>query len=778
MPATQIRRPFRIKTPLGDDALLLESFEGHDRISTPYRYVLKVLSEDANINMAGLLQKPAVLSLALNDQTERHIHGNINRFKLLEYSDDGLAAYEMEIVPWIWFLNLFSNCRIFQNKSVPDIIKTVFHDRGFSDFRDDLHGSYGPRDYCVQYRETDFNFVSRLMEDEGIFYFFEHTEEKHTLVLGDHNTTFTDCPNQPKARFLPSKGGALEEDIVYTIASEVRVETGTASLTDYDFEKPRTNLFATLAAAGPGEDGEDYDAPGNYRTKSEGDRYARIRLEEKEVRLVALHGSGNCMGFECGCKFTLTDHYREALNAGYTIVALDQRGVNTSYRAGEPDAFDYKNTFEAIPGGVPFRPPRLSRKPFVRGSQTAVVVGKAGEEIWVDKYGRIKVQFFWDRHGKADENSSCWMRVGQSWAGKQWGAVFTPRIGQEVIVTFLEGDPDRPLITGSVYNADQMPPYTLPDEMTKSAIKSLSSKGGGGFNEFRFEDKKGSEQVFIHGQKDMDVRVENDRKEWIGEDRHLIVKRDKLESVERDAHSTINRDLLEQVARDHHLTIQGKQSIAITGNQSVSITGNVAETYSQNHSESTTMNISMDAMQVVIEGNTGISLVVGGSYITLTPTAIQIAAPMVMINSGGSALSGSPGNSLSPTAPTAPLEADQAQAGSKDTPEAKGYTELNTKVDNIQAAKRAGGPPPRNVVEASHNPSSPENKKKKDWIEINLVDEMGQPVPGERYKIKLPDGTVSEGTLDDKGHARVAGIDPGSCDITFPDREKDAWDQK
>ncbi len=261
------------------------------------------------------------------------------------------------------------------------------------------------------------------------------------------------------------------------------------------------------------------------------------------------------MGFECGYKFTLSDHYSDAANAEYLITALHQKGVNSSYRSGEPDPFDYKNDFEAIPSSVAFRPPRLARKPFVDGSQTAVVVGKSGEEIWVDKYGRVKVQFVWDREGKADENSSCWMRVGQFWAGKQWGAIYTPRIGQEVIVTFLEGDPDRPLITGSVYNADQMPPYTLPDEQTKSTIKSMSSKGGGGFNEFRFEDKKGSEQIFMHGEKDLDIRIKNDRKEWIGNDRSLEVVRDKMQKVGRDSHSQIVRDEIEKIGRDHHVAV-------------------------------------------------------------------------------------------------------------------------------------------------------------------------------------------------------------------------------
>ena len=781
MPATQIRRPFRVKTPLGDDALLLESFEGYERVSAPFHYLLKVLSTDPNIDMSGLLQKPAVLSMGLvADGTERHIHGNINRCRLLELSDDGYAAYELEVVPWLWFLTLFADCRIFQNKSVPDIILKVFADRGFTDYENQLQGSYSPREYCVQYRETDFNFVSRLMEEEGIFYFFKQSADKHTLVLGDQSSTFVTCPHQATARFLPSKGGLLEEEIVHTIASEVRVETSKTSLTDYDFEKPNTSLHATLSGTGPGE---EYDHPGRYKTKDDGDRYARIRLEEKEVRLATLFGHGNCTAFECGYKFTLSDHYRDALNAEYVIVALHQRGTNTSYRSGEPDPFDYRNDFEAIPASVPFRPARLARKPYVRGSQTAVVVGKAGEEIWVDQYGRVKVQFVWDREGNADENSSCWVRVGQFWAGKQWGAIFTPRIGQEVIITFLEGDPDRPLITGSVYNADQMPPYALPDQQTKSTIKSMSSKGGGGFNEFRFEDLKGSEQIFMHGEKDLDIRIKNDRKEWIGNDRHLEVTNDKLQKIGRDSHSEIVRDEIEKIGRDHHVTVAGKSALKITGSHSMDVTGDVIEEFKANHSSQVTQNLYLKALQIVIEASTGITLKMGPNFITLDPSGIAISGtPLVQINSGGSALSGSPGSLVSPLSPTAPTDADQADPGA--TTSAPAAHDAATTSMSLAAISPAGaggpGAAPQSAATAgpTHNPNAAENQEKTHWIEIELLDEDGNPVTGEPYRITLPDGTTADGTTDSKGHAREEHIDPGNCKVSFPNLDPDAWRAK
>ena len=773
MPATQTERPFRFKTPLGDDVLLVDRFTGEERVSTPYRFVLQLLSDDPNIDMKDLLMKPAVLSMKLEDESERHIHGILNRMKLVEYGDDGMAKYQAEMVPWLWLLTLFSNCRIFQNKSVPDIVEKIFHDRGFSDYQLKLQGTYQPREYCVQYRETDFNFVSRLLEDEGIFYFFEQTADKHKLVLADDNSSFKACPHKDKARYTPALGGRLDEDTILTVEEEHKVNTGTASLTDYDFEKPNTSLYATLSSTQPAE---YYDYPGKYDSKSDGDRYAKIRLEEREVELVALRGKSNCMGFECGYKFALQEHFRDAVNQDCTLIALHHNGRNASYRSGRTEPFEYTNEFEAIPNSVPFRPPRVARKPVIPSTQTAVVVGKSGEEIWTDKYGRVIVQFFWDREGKADEKSSCWIRVAQGWAGKQWGSIYIPRIGQEVTVSFLEGDPDRPLITGSVYNAVQMPPYALPDQQTKSTVKSYSSKGGGGFNEIRLEDLKGSEQVFVHGQKDLDIRIENDRKEWIGEDRHLIVVRDKREQVQRDSHIDITRDRIETLGRDQHVTIKGKAAVKITGSNSLAVTGDVIEQFSGNHSSQVTQNLYLKAMQVVIEASVGLTLKVGSNFITIDMSGIAISGtPMVQINSAGAALSGSPGSLVSPLSPTDPTEADKADPGQMAPPAGAGFTQAGITVSTISAA--AGAKKSAASGAPTHNPDAPENADKKHYIEIALVDEGGKPVPGEVYKVTLPDGTtVADGTLDEKGRARVENIDPGNCLVTFPNLDTESWE--
>ena len=695
MSATQIDRPFRVKTTLGDDDLLLESFSGVERVSEPFRFLLRLLSPNPNIDMGALLNEPVVLSILLNEDTERHIHGNICRIKMLEQGSDAMTAYEAEVVPWFWFLTQFSNCRIFQNKSVPDIIEKVFRDRGFTEFESRLQASYPPREYCVQYRETDFNFVSRLMEQEGICYFFEQTEEKHTLVLADSPNAFPSCAHQSEARFLPASGGLQDNDTVNTLEAEYRVRPGTSSLTDYNFETPQTSLYSTLAGT---QQGELYDYPGNHKNKEDGERYVRIRLEEQEAPTAVIRGESNCLGFECGYKFTLSEHPRDNANTEYTLLSLEHRGKNTSYRSGTPQPYSYFNRFEATEGFIPFRPPRSTRKPVIDGVQTAVVTGKSGEEILVDQYGRIKVQFFWDREGTLDENSSCWIRVAQGWAGKHWGFLCTPRVNQEVVVSFLEGDPDRPLITGSVYNAEQMPPYTLPDNQTKSTWKSMSSKGGAGFNELRFEDNKGKEQIFVHGEKNLDIRIKNDEYKTIENNLHLTVNKDRYEHIKSDHHSTVDKNRLCKVGGDQHLSIDGKQAIQVSGSHSLQVSGNVAEVFSQNHSESVSMSLYLKAgAGIVIEDPTGITLKCGGNSVVIDPTGVTIKGTLVTVDGeltkinsgpGSPAMPGAPGTAISPTAPHDATDADRADPGDMSQMEAQQHEMAKGSYGSIDPATR------------------------------------------------------------------------------------------
>ncbi|MEO8198846.1 MAG: type VI secretion system tip protein TssI/VgrG [Thermoanaerobaculia bacterium] len=609
---SQKDRPIQINTPLGADVLLLQRFQGREAISEPFQFEVGMLSLDTAIDPKKLIGKAASIKLVLADGSYRIIHGMFSSFQQYERGEDKLVAYTGILVPWLWFLTLHYDCRIFQNKSVIDIIEQIFKDRGFSDYKIQTNGSYAKRDYCVQYRETDFNFVSRLMEEEGIFYYFEHTESKHTLILADKSSSLPPCPGKGKADYSSAWAGWLSEDVVLAITREHRAFTGKVTLQDYNFETPSTSLRANIG----NDKYEVYDYPGDYQARGDGEKVAGIRLEQQEARQCTLQGKGNCRSFLPGYRFDLKSHYRDDMNTSYVLTAVVSKASDNTYRS-VPDAepFAYENFFEAIPKTVPYRPPFRARKSAVQGVQTAEVVGKAGEEIWVDKYGRVKVQFFWDREGKKDEKSSCWVRVSQSWAGKNWGWVTLPRIGQEVIVEFLEGDPDRPIITGRVYNAEQMPPYSLPANQTQSGIKSRSSKQGGtaDFNEIRLEDKKGSEMVTIHAQKDMETTVEHDDKQTIEHNRTITVD------------------------GTHTETITGNTSIKITqGNLTLEISqGNETRTLKMgNRTTSFKMgndSIKLDLGKSTTEAMQSIELKVGQSSIKLDQLGVTIKGIMIKV---------------------------------------------------------------------------------------------------------------------------------------------------
>ncbi|MEW6127926.1 MAG: type VI secretion system tip protein VgrG [Acidobacteriota bacterium] len=648
-------RPIQIFTPLGEDVLLLQRFDGHEGISSLFQFNLQMHSENRNITFDSIVGKKATIKITLPTGKERYINGLISRFSqggstMMEGGTTPkiYAHYNATLVPWLWMLTRTTDCRIFQNQSVPDIIKTIFQEYGFNDFDPRLQGTYEPREYCVQYRETSYNFVSRLMEEEGIFYFFEHQEDKHVLVMADSPGAFKPTKLHPSVSYKTIIGLDKDEDVIteMTIGKEVR--PGKYTVNDFNFELPKIDLTANVS----GKDArkfEVYDYPGEYRTKGEGERLAGIRMQEEETPTTVVTGSSTCRGFAPGFTFDLKDHYRRDLNKTYLIKSLYHTcDLGASYRSdiGAED-FLYVNQYEFVPHPTPYRPVRVTPIPIVHGSQTAIVVGPPGEEIYVDKYGRVKVQFHWDRFGKYNDKSSCWIRVSQNWAGKQWGAMFIPRIGQEVIVDFLEGDPDRPLITGRVYNAGSMPPYTLPDEKTKSTIKTYSYKGGGGFNELRFEDKKGSEQVFIHAEKNMDFRVKNDYLTYVGNEQHTKVKRDRLT----------------EIGADDHLTIQTNSTQKNGGSISRHAQMNIQEKAGMKYAMDAGMEVHIKSgMTLTIETGVNLTLKVGGNFININPAGVFIQGTMVLINSGGAAGSGSGSN---PETPKTPKEADTAEPGQK-----------------------------------------------------------------------------------------------------------------
>ena len=671
MPFTQENRLIAIETPLGKDVLLLQGFTGHEAISRLFSFQAELLSSNNSIKFADIVGARVTLRVSLADGGERYFNGFVSRFGQ-SGSDVRFTHYQMEIVPWLWFLTRNADCRIFQNMTIPDIVQQVFKDRGFTDFKNSLTGAFETREYCVQYRETDFNFVSRLMEQYGIFYYFEHQKNKHTLVLGNSPTAHQPCPHQAKARYSTTVGSWDEEDVVSGWNMQQELRTGKYSLTDYNFETPSTNLLSsdpTVFSVDGNTNYEIYDYPGIYLAKSQGDTVTKIRMQEEETSHLVATGTGVCRAFTSGYKFNLLEHFRKDMNEEYVLTEIQHMAsAAQSYTISDATPEDqYTNHFTCMPASVPYRPPRITPKPFVQGPQPALVVGKSGEEIWVDNYGRVVVQFYWDRIGKDNEKSSCWVRVSQPWAGKNWGAIWIPRIGQEVIVSFLEGDPDRPLITGRVYNAEQMPPYTLPDHQTVSTCKSRSSKGGGtdNFNEIRFEDKKGSEQVFINAEKDMDLRVENDSREYVGANRNLIVKTNQQEKVEGDKSLHVVGNHLEKIDSDMSLQVGGDQSEKVGGGYSLQVGQAIDEKVGTKRATDAGQEIHLKAgMKVIIEAGVQVSLKGPGGFVDVGPAGVTIQGTMVLINSGGSAGSGS---GASPKDPKDPKDPDQADDGSKFT---------------------------------------------------------------------------------------------------------------
>lgn len=509
------------------EELVFRRLEGHESLGRPFEYRVEMYCSSPDLKAADILGTPMVVSV-LNTETnqKRFFHGLVASFCYA--GDTGREhVYRAVLRPWIWFLTRTTDCRIFQNVDVKEILTKVFKTKNsFSDFdTKGLKGTYRKWEYCVQYRESDFDFASRLMEQEGVYYYFEHTQAKHTLVLCDASASHTPITGDPIIPFRVSGEGQLESE---RIAEWLRTETLQSTkfqYRDFDFEKPSANIEtrANLTQSHKLATFEQYDYPGEYTLVADGNRYAKIRSEEIGSQYSVAIGAARSYRLASGYKFTMSDFVRKADNMEYLVTSTQLEIVSGEVgflSSDKQNLFDI--SFTAIDAKQAYRAPQITPRPRIAGPQTAIVVGKAGEEIWTDKYGRVKVQFHWDREGKKDENSSCWIRVAQVWAGKNWGAMHIPRLGQEVVVEFLEGDPDRPLITGRVYNNEQLPPYDLPDNATQSGIKSRSTKKGlaENANELRFEDKKDLEQVYFHAERNMDRVVENNETVKVGYDKH------------------------------------------------------------------------------------------------------------------------------------------------------------------------------------------------------------------------------------------------------------------
>lgn len=636
-----------LKVPGGEDEMVLARFDGSEGVNSLFEYRIEALSETGDIDFDSKIGKNVSVTFKGLDDGERVFDGILTETQWLGVRDD-LHVYRLVLRPWFWILSQRSDCFIFHDKTVTDIISEVFGRHSFAQFEDRTTGEYSPIEYCVQYRETDMAFVCRLMEKFGINYFFTHQEGEHKLILCDSNESFDPAPGGSRP-YVPLEGTDRRDRELFTHwIPERRFTSGRVVYRDYNFKKPTAKMEAEYNGTASYENAgqELYDYPGKYDEQPDGTKLVTVQLQEEEGQDKRCLGSGNCVSLYPGTLMTLTDHPFD-YNKEYVVLAAQHSFTSQQYRSGGGASgdIDYDGQFECIDSSIPVRPPVVTRKTMVHGPQTAVVVGKEGEEIDCDEYGRILVRFFWDR--KDDQSMRC--RVGQNWAYKQWGGMIIPRIGMEVVVEFLEGDPDRPLVTGCVYNNDNMPPYLLPGNKTRSVFKTHSHKADG-YNEIRFEDEANEEEVWFHAQKYHNAVVEDNETWQIGANRHKSVGASQSETVGTDKDIKIGADHREEIGGEMDLTVGAARiekigaddSTTVGSDQLNKIGGSLMTDIGMDHGmkagmgqyQEAGMNFHIKAgMSVTIEAGLSITLMVGGNYISISPAGISIEGlPMVSIN--------------------------------------------------------------------------------------------------------------------------------------------------
>lgn len=688
------------------------SFEGHEALNLTYRFDIELVSERPDLDLESLLHKPAYLAFG---PSGCGVHGLVYR---AAQGDSGkrLTRYRVSLVPQLAYLAHRVNQRIFQQLTVPKIIEAILKEHGLFEgaYRFQLGKTvYPPRDYCVQYDESDLHFIQRLCEEEGLSYHFQHSGSGHVLVFGDDQTVFPKLSSVP---YQQDSGLAAQHEVVRRFGVRLATRTSRVTRRDYNFGKPR--LLMEAAYQGPSSpDLEDYDYPGRFTDRTRGKHLAQRALERHQADSQLAEGQSDA-GLVSGHFLPLTSHPRTSWNALWLIQEVFHEGrqpqvleESVTSDVSKEDGFTqgYRNRFTATPWDVPYRPALEHPKPAVLGSQTAVVTGPQGEEIHCDEYGRVKVQFHWDREGQANEQTSCWLRVASNWAGDRYGGIAIPRIGMEVLVTFLEADPDQPLITGCLYHKENVVPYDLPANKTRTVFKTLSTPGGGGYNELRIEDKKGQEQIYIHAQRDWNENIEHDQKIRVGHERHDRIEANSYTEFKAEEHHTTDLDRKTEIKTNDHLTVGQNQHIKLGNGQYIE-TGNEIHLYA--------------GSKVVIEAGLELTAKAGGAFIKLDPSGVTLMGAAVNINSGGAPGKGS---GIRVELPHVPGAVDADRAGS-----------------------------PLQSINAEKN-----------WLELNLHYDNLEPVPHAPYKVIFCDGSSREGILDDKGFARLEDVPSGAAKVYY-----------
>ncbi|HEV2136444.1 MAG TPA: type VI secretion system tip protein TssI/VgrG [Terracidiphilus sp.] len=732
----QKERLLEFTSPLGKDVLLAERFSGMEGVSELFRYEIELLAAaDKTIDPKKIVGEKACLSIVVDGTKKRYFNGIVSSFEMTGGGEE-FHSYRATVVPKMWLLALNTNTRVFQDKTVLDIIKAVLSPYGISP-TENTSGTYAPLEYCTQYRETDLNFVSRLMEQYGIFYFFDHTADDHKLVLQDTSTKLSDCPIKNEFRYTSQ--GAHGENFydfqIQEMSSRSTLVTGKHTAWDYSFVRymavPQGGGKAETKGPLGSNSHEDYDyadSAAAYLKKPASDKnigdlatfYAQVRRDACDAGTSIVDGTSNAISMATGYTFTLQEHPHDKLNTKFLLLHVEHSAQQEpSYRSRQENPSPYQNAFTAMPFEIVYRPPIRTPKPVVNGMHTAKVVAESGEESHMDKYGRACVQFFWDRLRKDNTMDNTWVRVAQLWAGKGWGTYYWPREGDEVLVDFIEGDPDQPIVVGSLYNGVNMPKYDPTGQYTLSGILTRSSKDGGdaNANELRFEDLKGKEQIYMNAEKDYDLHVENDWHTQVDKEQHTTIKTNRFDEVDGDAHFLTKGKHMEEVDGDAHLNIKGKNVVQIGGDREHQVTGNLKESFGQNSNISVGMNLNESVgqnysltvgmkqaiqagmnfdvtapMQIslncgpnsIVLSPEGIGLNGTSGFISLGPAGVTISGVMVMINSGGAPVVGSPGSAQSPQSPSSPT-APTAPKWPGDAPPSQAKTAQDGSAGPVQA---------------------------------------------------------------------------------------------
>ncbi len=806
--------------PFAPDELTISRFEGTERLSQLYEFQIDFHPRSEQpLDGAELLGAEALLMVTVPGGAPRLVHGKVRSVKVLGFRE-GRWQYRLHVVPMLWWLTRVQRSRIFQGKTVPDILTQVLQEAGV-DARLSLSGSYEAREYCTQYRETDFTFISRLMEWEGLFYFFEHSESGHTLVIGDKPSVHEPLPGGAVLPLRDQDERSADGEYLYSLEGVHRIRPGAVHLKDYDFEKPTLDVSGKAKSPQGVPALEIYDYPGEYVAPGVGKQAAKVRMEEGAQAARTLEGESVAPGLTPGYCFEAVDNGSHA--GEYTVVEVVHAGTLPETAGGrEAHGRLYRNRFRCMPSQVPFRPRRLTPTPSIPGVQTAIVVGPAGEEIHTDGHGRIKVQFHWDREGARDDKASCWVRVGQAWGGPGWGALYLPRIGQEVIVRFLEGNPDRPLIAGTVYNGENPTPYALPEDKTKSTLKSASSLGSNGFNELRIEDAAGVEEIFTHAQKDEELLTENDKDQEVRGYEDLLVEKDRARTVE--GHQRLD------VRRDDSSRVRGNQSLQVRGDRSTETSGSHSEAVEKNQSitvgKSFTSTITRTATEAVGAAKT---LEVGKGYaINVALAATEAVGGLKSVEVGKdryeyikadreervikdseAKVAGSFQTEVKGPVTVTVTKDWKDEVGRKTQFEVKDVSDWFTKVFELKAdtfnvvvngkliikVEKSGNIKftPKTLTVEGDDVKVKGSKVKKEaagsledksvtlasieklkepelqTIEFCVKSKNGKPVADLDFEVTLIDGTVKKGKTDSSGNGRLEKVPAGQYSVFFPD---------